>query len=194
MTKKSKMRKLISLFILLVVFIVLYFVVERVNKEKEEANENKSETGILIHSMDVENIKSFSYSYEGNEYVFKKENEEWTCTNDTSLELDQNLVGNLINNFKEVLASRIVEEDSSNLAQYGLDNPANIIKVTDTSDKTIIYDIGNENKTVNGYYIKTEDNNTVYLIDNFPTFFNKNLDDLKKVEEESSDSDSTTQE
>lgn len=194
MTKKSKMRKLVLLFVLLVAFIALYFVVEKVNKEKEEAKENESEARITIHSMDVSSIKSFSYSYQGTEYVYQKENEVWTCINDTSIELDQNLVDNLMNNFKEVYASRIVEESATDLSQYGLDNPANKIKVTDTMDQTITYDIGNENKTVNGYYMKTEDNNTIYLIHDFPTYFNKNLEDLKKVETKSSDSEATTQE
>lgn len=194
MTKKSKMRKLITLFILLIAFLLLYFVVEKVNKEKEEASENESDASISIHSMDVSDIKAFSYRYEETEYVFQKENNVWTCTNDTSIELDQNLIGNLIDPFKDVFASRMVEENPSDLSQYGLDNPANVIKVTDTSGKTIIFDVGNENKIVNGYYIKTEDKNIVYLIENFPTFFNKNLDDLKKVEDESSDLNTTTQE
>ncbi|KAB1441024.1 DUF4340 domain-containing protein [Candidatus Galacturonibacter soehngenii] len=194
MSKKSKMRKLISLFVLLVLFIVLYFVVETVNKGKEKANEAKNEASISIHKMDVANIISFSYQYEGIQYLFQKENDVWICTNDTSIELDQNLVDNLIHKFKDVSASRIVEENSSDLSQYGLDNPTNIIKVTDKFDKTVIFNIGNENKIVNGYYIKTQENNTVYLIDNFPTFFNKNLDDLKKVQDDSNSTDTTTQE
>lgn len=194
MSKKSKMRKLISLFVLLVLFIALYFVVETVNKGKEKANEAKNEASISIHKMDVANIISFSYQYEGIQYLFQKENDVWICTNDTSIELDQNLVDNLIHKFKDVSASRIVEENSSDLSQYGLDNPTNIIKVTDKFDKTVIFNIGNENKIVNGYYIKTQENNTVYLIDNFPTFFNKNLDDLKKVQDDSSSADTTTQE
>lgn len=194
MSKKSKMRKLISLFVLLVLFIALYFVVETVNKGKEKANEAKNEASISIHKMDVANIISFSYQYEGIQYLFQKENDVWICTNDTSIELDQNLVDNLIHKFKDVSASRIVEENSSDLSQYGLDNPTNIIKVTDKFDKTVIFNIGNENKIVNGYYIKTQENNTVYLIDNFPTFFNKNLDDLKKVQDDSNSTDTTTQE
>lgn len=194
MSKKSKMRKLISLFVLLVLFIVLYFVVETVNKGKEKANEAKNEASISIHKMDVANIISFSYQYEGIQYLFQKENDVWICTNDTSIELDQNLVDNLIHKFKDVSASRIVEENSSDLSQYGLDNPTNIIKVTDKFDKTVIFNIGNENKIVNGYYIKTQENNTVYLIDNFPSFFNKNLDDLKKVQDDSNSTDTTTQE
>ncbi|MBA4688405.1 MAG: DUF4340 domain-containing protein [Candidatus Galacturonibacter soehngenii] len=194
MSKKSKMRKLISLFVLLVLFIALYFVVETVNKGKEKANEAKNEASISIHKMDVANIISFSYQYEGIQYLFQKENDVWICTNDTSIELDQNLVDNLIHKFKDVSASRIVEENSSDLSQYGLDNPTNIIKVTDKFDKTVIFNIGNENKIVNGYYIKTQENNTVYLIDNFPSFFNKNLDDLKKVQDDSNSTDTTTQE
>lgn len=194
MTKKSKMIKLISLIALLVALVAIYFVVEKVNKEKEEETESENEeVSVTIHSTDVDSIVSFSYIYEGTEYAFQKVDDTWVSLNDESIELDQDAVSNLAENFQEVTASRIVEEEASDLTQYGLDNPTNVITVIDSEGNTVIYDIGNENQTVSGYYIKTEDNNTVYLTDTFATVFNKNLEDLKKEEDDTTSTEATTE-
>lgn len=196
MTNKSKRIKLISLIALLVAVIAIFFVVDKINKEKEQKEAAKSEetTNITIGSTQAEKVVSFSYIYEGTEYVFNKENEVWYCVNDTGIELDQDTINNMVENFSNVTANRIVEEEASDLTQYGLDNPTNKITVTDSEAVTIIYEIGNENGTVNGYYIKKDNENTVYLTDTFPTLFAKTLDDLKKVEDDSSTTDTTEQE
>lgn len=196
MTKKSKMTNLISLVALLVAVIVVFFIVEKVNKDNElkEAKESEETSEITLSSTQADKIVSFSYRYDGTEYEFYKENDIWYCVNDTEIELDQDIMNDFTQNFVEVTASRMVDEEVSDLSQYGLDNPANVIKFTDTDANTITYDIGNENQTVNGYYIKKEDENTVYLADTFPNLFEKTLDDLKKVEDDSTTTDTSTQE
>lgn len=193
MTKKSKLIKLITLLVLLLLVIVAYFIVGKVNKEKQEKEEKSSKADVItINSTDTNKISSFSYTYQDVEYKFYKENDTWHCSNDNTVELDQDKVKELASQFNQVTASRIVEEQASDLSQYGLEQPANVIQVTDTDGSTITYDIGNENKVVNGYYLKTADKSTVYLTDTFPTYFSKSLNDLKKVEEDSIDTNQAT--
>lgn len=192
MTKKSKQMKLMSLVALLLVVICMYGFVEKI-KEKDEKKESQKTQSITVHTSDTDKISAFSYLYEGTKYSFQKENDIWICENDKSVELDQDKVKQLISNLKEVTASRIVDENPTDLSEFGLLQPLNQIEVTDTQGNTLRYDIGNKNQTVNGYYLKTNDTNIVYLTGSFPTFFEKNLDDLKKVQENASDNSTTSQ-
>lgn len=192
MTKKGKIIKLIILIVLLSCLIGIYFFVEKKNEEIKEEKEKSNESSIIINSTDIEKILSFSYIYDGEKYSFQKENDTWVCLNDAQIELDQDKIANLISNLKEVKANRIVEEESTKLEEYGLNNPTNVIEVKDLDGNEYSYYIGNKNQTVDGYYIKLDTSNTVYLISTtFPSSFNKNLDDLKKVEEENSTQETT---
>jgi hypothetical protein len=136
MTNKSKMRKLITLVIVLIAVIAVYLVVEKINKEKQEkellASTSEETDSIIINSIETDKVASFSYRYDGAEYEFYKENDTWYCSNDTSKELDQDILSELVGNFNNVTASRIVEDELTDLTQYGLDNPTNTIKVIDT--------------------------------------------------------------
>ncbi|MFA9378166.1 MAG: DUF4340 domain-containing protein [Lachnotalea sp.] len=198
MTKKSKIKKLITLVILLIAVLATYFVVGKINKEKQEKEliESSSEDAdtITINSIDTDTIVSFSYTYNDIAYEFYKENDTWYCSNDTSQELDQDKLGELVANFSNVTASRLVEDSATDLGQYGLDNPTNVISVTDRDGNTTVYNIGNLNETVNGYYVSSNGNNTVFLVSSFPTAFAKSLDDLIKTEDTTSDetTDTTT--
>jgi len=195
MTKKSKMIKLITLIVLLIAAVAAYFVVEKINKDKEEKEllESSTEDGdsISIGTFDTEKIAAFSYSYDGVEYQFKKENDTWICSNDASKELDQDKVNELVANFSNVTVSRVVEDSATNLAQYGLDNPLNLITLTDTDGNTTTYQIGNINDVTSGYYIKTADSNSVYMITGFPDAFATTLDDLIKTQDDTT-TDATT--
>jgi hypothetical protein len=96
-------------------------------------------------------------------------------------------VSQLAENFKNVTASRLVEETAQDLSQYGLDQPSNIITVTDLDQNTISFEIGNQNEIAGGYYIKMETDDTVYLVNSFPAAFSYSLEDLLKTEDESTD-------
>jgi hypothetical protein len=196
MTKKSKMIKLIALVLVLIAVIGAYFVVEKMNKEKQEKELIKSTSeeskAIAIPSVDTDKVASFSYSFDGVEYQFKKENDTWYCSNDESQLLDQDKLNQLVANFKNVTVSRVVEDSATDLSQYGFDNPTNTINVVDTDGNTTTYQIGNKNDVADGYYIKMGDSNEVYLISSFPDEFSKTLNDLIKTEDTTKDATTTT--
>lgn len=193
MAKKSKMIKLIALIILLLASLFAYAIVGKINKDKEEKEkESEESSSITVGATETDKITAFSYLYNGVEYQFQKESDIWHCTNDTSIELDPNLMNNLLDNFSKVTASRMVEESATDLSQYGLNQPYNEIKVTDVDGNTIVYQIGNQNQTVKSYYMKIDSSNTVYLIEKFPDNFKKTPEDLKKVVDTSKTDNSAT--
>lgn len=191
MTKKSKIIKLVTLVVVLIAVIAAYFVVETRNKEDKEneliENTTKDQNSISVSTIDTDKVVSFSYSYDGVEFEFKKENDIWVCSNDTSKELDQDKLNELVGNFKDVTVSRVVEDAPTDLVQYGLDKPTNIIKVLDTDGNTTTYEIGNKNDVTGGYYFRTQDNDVVYLITSFPEEFSKTLEDLLKTKDSTTD-------
>jgi hypothetical protein len=195
MTKKSKMIKLIVLIVLLVGSLAAYFVVDKVNKDKAEKklleSTSESKDAVSIGSVDTTKVVFFSYQFGGTVYEFTKENDTWICSNDSSKELDQDKVNELVNQFKSVTVSRVVEERASDLSQYGLDNPANSIQVTDADGNKTTYLIGNKNEVTNGYYIKLDNQDSVYIISGFPEEFTKTIDDLVKTADTTSGDAST---
>jgi hypothetical protein len=63
----------------------------------------------------------------------------------------------------DVEASQLIEKDSTNLKQYGLDNPAIVLTVTSSGGKSSIIDLGNTTPGGDGSYVKMDGSSDVYM-------------------------------
>ena len=83
----------------------------------------------------------------------------------------------LLNKASAITASDEVTE-YDDLADFGLDDPANTVTLKTDSGLTTIY-IGSQNEITNEYYLKTGDSDTIYVVDSAPaTGFDKSVEDL----------------
>lgn len=83
----------------------------------------------------------------------------------------------LLNKASAITASDEVTE-YDDLADFGLDDPANTVTLKTDSGLTTIY-IGSQNAITNEYYLKTGDSDTIYVVDSAPaTGFDKSVEDL----------------
>ena len=80
--------------------------------------------------------------------------------------------------FKQQIRQSLQVTEYDDLADFGLDDPANTVTLKTDSGLTTIY-IGSQNEITNEYYLKTGDSDTIYVVDSAPaTGFDKSIEDL----------------
>ncbi len=182
MAKEEKeMRKgknLIILVLILIVLIVSYAFVSKMNKEKE-SNEGDSDANIIsVSSIDKTGIDKVNYVNSLGEVTLVKKDDLWKYQVDENANLNQVIISSMLDYVSDIKADKIVEENSSNLSEYGLDNPGITINVSSNNATTKVY-IGNETPTGNAYYLMINDVKTVYLVDaDIFTNYNRGLAEL----------------
>lgn len=149
-------------------------------EEKEEAEEEAAT--IYITQAVTDDITAFSYELDGETLSFTKDGDSWLYDGDTSADIDEDSVETLLAVFESLTASETVE-DYDDLADYGLDAPADTVTFTTDSGTTTIY-VGDENDILSEYYVKLADSDTIYLTStSLQTKFSKSVEDLTAEEE-----------
>lgn len=90
--------------------------------------------------------------------------------------LNDAIVSTIANNCSSLNALELIEENSTDLSQYGLDNPVAEVTVYFDDDTSETLLIGN-NSPVDGVYFKLSDEDDVYTVNSNPMYvFTKNKD------------------
>lgn len=171
-------KQMIVLVILLILLILAYIGVHFYSKKQEEKENAKEEAEkIQVTDLEVSDITQFSYVLDGTTLSFTKNGTEWTYDGDQSVDIDESALETLLNKASAITASDEVTE-YDDLADFGLDDPANTVTLKTDSGLTTIY-IGSQNEITNEYYLKTGDSDTIYVVDSAPaTGFDKSVEDL----------------
>ena len=146
-------------------------------KQEEKENAKEEAEKIQVTDLEVSDITQFSYVLDGTTLSFTKNGTEWTYDGDQSVDIDESALETLLNKASAITASDEVTE-YDDLADFGLDDPANTVTLKTDSGLTTIY-IGSQNEITNEYYLKTGDSDTIYVVDSAPaTGFDKSVEDL----------------
>ena len=152
---QKQKKQMIVLVILLILLILAYIGVHFYSKKQEEKENAKEEA----------------------EKIQVTDGTEWTYDGDQSVDIDESALETLLNKASAITASDEVTE-YDDLADFGLDDPANTVTLKTDSGLTTIY-IGSQNEITNEYYLKTGDSDTIYVVDSAPaTGFDKSVEDL----------------
>ncbi|MFR2687580.1 MAG: Gldg family protein [Roseburia intestinalis] len=175
---QKQKKQMIVLVILLILLILAYIGVHFYSKKQEEKENAKEEAEkIQVTDLEVSDITQFSYVLDGTTLSFTKNGTEWTYDGDQSVDIDESALETLLNKASAITASDEVTE-YDDLADFGLDDPANTVTLKTDSGLTTIY-IGSQNEITNEYYLKTGDSDTIYVVDSAPaTGFDKSVEDL----------------
>ncbi|WP_265445614.1 DUF4340 domain-containing protein [Acetivibrio straminisolvens] len=150
-----------NIFILVVVFLALIgaFFIARNKASKVEDDYQRIE----IYKLDTEKAEELTVVNGEDTFVLKKKDDEWELVSGGDFEINQVQIQSIISNVCDLYATKEVESNPKDLAQYGLDNPASVtIKFSDGTTAEI--EVGDETPTKSGYYAKKKDKNTVYTI------------------------------
>lgn len=178
--KKKKSWKLLGGLILLVILIVVYY---GVSKMADEDSETESETTeeIAVLDMDTTTITSFSFISGDDTLTFVKENDLWSYAADPDFPVLQTSIESMIANLATVTAVNELT-DIDDLAEYGLEEPSQVISITTEDGSTTTLTIGDLNVSTSNYYVYLSDQTTVYTIaTTIPTAFAIELYDLADV-------------
>ena len=175
---QKQKKQMVILVILLILLILAYIGVHFYSKKQEEKEEAKTEAEkITVTDIEVSDITQFSYVLDGTTLSFTKNGTEWTYDGDQSIDIDESALETLLKKAAAITATDEVTE-YDNLADFGLDNPANTVTLKTDAGLTTIY-IGSQNEITSEYYLKTGDSDTIYVVDSATaTGFDKSIEDL----------------
>lgn len=181
---KKKTKRLIVVAVLLVLVIVLLLVVTNLMKESETGSKEQnavSQTAV----KDIEGITYTSESTSGEAVTLIRENNIWYYANDKEFPLDQEYVtNNMVLTAAEATANKTVENPGENLADYGLDKPTVTITLKKITGDEVKMSIGSYNESVEGYYLKVEGDDNIYLVDGQMAFsFDMSIYDIADKED-----------
>lgn len=177
---KKQQRQLIALIIVLLLLVAGYFGVQRYN----EAQSNKEQDEIMepVFNIASEDVTEISYTHEGEELTFLKEEDVWKYKEDTSLTISQTPLTAMVSALTQMEQQEKIETVAE-LADYGLEEPEKEITFV-ANDQTYEVLVGDHNDMTSVYYVTTDGGNTVYAVEStISTAFNYSLEDLIEEEE-----------
>ena len=161
-----------------------------VSHQEQKESEAESEENTSVFTASADDIKSLDFMVDDTETTFEKKDDSWVKKDDTDFPVNQSTLDSVASSVTSVESDRVLE-DVDNLAEYGLDSPANIIKIVtksedeDGDDTTATLYVGDENSSTSQYYVrKDDDEKTVYLVDSSCVEpFTKTLYDYAQMED-----------
>ena len=161
-----------------------------VSHQEQKESEAESEENTSVFTASADDIKSLDFMVDDTETTFEKKDDSWVKKDDTDFPVNQSTLDSAASSVTSVESDRVLE-DVDNLAEYGLDSPANIIKIVtksedeDGDDTTTTLYVGDENSSTSQYYVrKDDDEKTVYLVDSSCVEpFTKTLYDYAQMED-----------
>ncbi|MGN0294356.1 MAG: DUF4340 domain-containing protein [Lachnospiraceae bacterium] len=168
--KRKKQRRL--LLILLVLFLALcvgYFFLLRYNEEQENKESEETDTSVSIYPEDFDSsaISSISYDYDGTTLAFslQSDGETWQYDDNTDFPLNQSSLSGMNSQLQSLTASRKIKDNLDNLADYGLDQPSNVVTAKDSDGTEFTIYFGDTNDTADVTYIYTSADENIYTVD-----------------------------
>lgn len=183
----------IQLVLLLVILLALgagLFAIRRYNEVQAQKPVETEEKDTVIEGS-PEDIVRFSYDYEGERYVFEKEDGTWYVEGDHSMEVTQYYITAMLSGIMPLVVEQTLE-DVSDFSQYGLEEPQRNITL-ETEEGSYVLWVGDSNAITNMRYVRVNSGTDVYtLSQTLITRFDRSLDDIVTVpddEEENPDGD-----
>jgi hypothetical protein len=127
-------------------------------------------------------ISKFDLKKNGAEQVGGERNSagQWHLTSPTPLAADQSAVASLLGTFSSLSSERLVEDEASNLAPYGLDAPKLEVDLTQKDNKTQKLLLGDDTPAGNGIYAKLDGDPRVFTVPKYDrTSIDKSANDLR---------------
>ncbi len=163
--KKKKTRTLMVLCAFLAVLIAAYAAVMVYNKNKssEDSTSGSEEESVVILAIEGTVTEMTVESEKGTlEFVLKEE--EWLEKNNEGFAIRQPVLTSMAAVFEKLVATHTIEENTENLAEYGLDKPSYILTARTQDGKEAQLFIGMQNTVTMDYYVYAKDVPGVYTI------------------------------
>lgn len=190
--KRHNLRNLILLVLLMIALISVYCII-RYNSQKDQEAQN-ADTSKKVLSLEQPDVVWIQFTLEEQQVTFVKDGDTWKLSGDDSFEVNASAVESAISAVADMTSERTLE-DVADLAEYGLDKPAQTVVLKSQGDVTYHIYFGNTNEaTGNDYVCSGDDKTKVYTVSSsVAQTFTGTLEDFHAVEEdtESQEAEST---
>lgn len=185
--KKKKTRTLVLLCVFLVVLVGAYAALMAYNsnaekKEMEQMMEEYNKEDTLKIAVLEGTVTSVKMESEERTLEFALKDDVWVEVNNEGFDVTQPAMNNLTAAFTSLAATHTVEENTENLAEYGLDNPRFVLTGKNTDGKEGIIYVGMQNAVTSEYYIYTDSVPGVHTVAAASmNYFARNLMDFAEI-------------
>lgn len=159
------MKKTVKFAVCLLVLAVLLgvlFGVSRINRE-EEMTAEETET-IPVTGDEEEEVTAVSFRIGEQEVSFSRKDDVWSYDQDPEFPLKQTSIDNIVSKAVALEAEQVLEDSTVDPADYGLDEPSQVIQYT-VGEETTKISIGDENATTSLWYVSLNDSTEkIYLV------------------------------
>lgn len=154
--------KFAGCLLILAVLLGVLFGVSRMNHAEETEDENTETTPVTADEEDE--VTAVSFRIAGQEVSFTKKEDEWSYDQDPEFPLKQTSIDNIVSKIVALEAEQVLEDGTVDPADYGLDDPSQVIQYT-AGEETTKISIGDENATTSLWYLSLNDNtDKIYLV------------------------------
>jgi hypothetical protein len=155
----------------------IYFVESKRDPAAESAD--KKDKAFTVEAEKIDELQLTSGA--GPTATLRKASGAWSMTEPIATKADETEASNIASNLAALEVQRVVEENSSSLADYGLSPPRAVVAFKGQGDKDYKrLVIGDKTPTGGDLYAKLGDSNRVFLISSYlDTTFNRTPFDLR---------------
>lgn len=136
-----------------------------------------SDTSVSITDYETDDISALTIKNESGEYTINRlGKEKWGIDSIPEALANSSSYSTAMSSAGGMSAKQVVEENATDLAKYGFDNPTATVKMTfkDNKAEDITCLIGIKYEGENSWYVKTDKSDTVYLVANSGVSFAMN--------------------
>jgi len=152
------------------------------HKPEEEAAKASTDTAPAILKIDEGSITKIELKNKDAEPIVLSKNSSgvWQITQPTPLNADQNSVSSALSSLSTLNSQRLVDDKANDLNQYGLDQPAVEIDVTEKDNKTQKLLIGDDTPAGSAVYAMLAGDSRVFTMASYcKSGIDKSLTDLR---------------
>jgi hypothetical protein len=175
------MRGLTSTLILVVVLAGLGAYIYFVDSKRPAASaDGSTETKEKVFTVEADKINELRITYQGESSLLRKSETGWTMIEPTQIEADPPEAIGVATALTNVDIVRVVDENATNLEQFGLANPLITVAFKADGGAAGTLKLGNKNATQGEIYALKDDQKRVFLVSSFQeTSFNRKPFDLR---------------
>ncbi|MNI15202.1 hypothetical protein D3C73_684940 [compost metagenome] len=118
----------------------------------------------VLVTVNPADVRAISVQTLDNQVELKVSDQVWTMTKPSAMPINTYMVGNWVDALSLLTAEKVIEENVANLANYGLDQPMQVFKVTLQDGSTKAIEVGAALPIEGYYYAKVEGSATVYQV------------------------------
>ncbi len=163
----KSLRNIIIAVAVIVLLIVGIVVINNIDTTENTEIQSSTEPIFTVYSEEVENIADISVEFNGETIKAVNTDGEWSLNGMNTDETDPVKVQGLVGVASTVTSKRKVEENPSDLAQYGLLNPSVTVNITDKDGDITKLLIGDKSPALGEYFIMKDGDNAVYTMYEF---------------------------